>query len=138
MLLGIIVVGLVLGSSGSAAPLVDSTWNLAVEGTAPGSGEVYDTDASQSLPGFNHMLRNQSALPAPESGANIDFDEEDPSLGVTLEGVCKHMILAGDGKIGETTLEGECADEYGYWWITTLNLNECAANVDGQLTYREG
>lgn len=124
-------------AAASAAPILDNAFGLWVEGTAPGSGEVQDTD-SQTLPGFNHMQQgNQSviALPEPE-GANLR--ENDPALGMTFEDECKHMGLGGDGEVGKTTIEGECVDEYGYWWATVLNLNECAANVDGRLVYREG
>lgn len=124
---------LVLGSLAAGIPLFGNTWTLHVEGTAPGSGEVRDTESYQSLPGFNHMLSNQSA----DSATDEDNERDDPSLGITLEGVCKHMKLSGDGKIGQTTLEAECVDEYGVWWITSLNLNECAANVGGMLAYHD-
>jgi hypothetical protein len=119
---------LALGTLSTGIPLVGNTWTLHVEGTAPGSGEVRDTESYQSLPGFNHMLSNQSAT-------DEEDEPDDTSLGITLEGVCKHMTLSGDGKIGQTTLEAECVDEYGIWWITSLNLNECAANVGGLLAY---
>lgn len=141
-----LLASLTLSAAALAVPLTtgdgdSDTWTLAVEGTSPGSGEVHDTDKFQPLPGFNHMLRNQSAEAAtqPANGSGSDDDDNlDPSLGITLEGVCKHMVLAGEGKIGETTLEAECIDEYAYWWNTTLNLNECITNVDGQLAYMEG
>lgn len=126
----------------SAAPVLDNAFGLWVEGTAPGSGEVQDTDASQTLPGFNHMQQgNQSvvALPEEPEDTSLGGDDDDPAaLGITFEDECKHMGLGGDGEVGQTTIEGECVDEYGYWWATALNLNECAANVDGRLAYREG
>lgn len=119
----------------AAAPTRGNTWTLHVEGTSPGSGEIHDTPISQDLPGFNHMLRNESTAPALE--AADDHFEDDPSLGITFDNVCRRMTLSGSGKIGETTMDAECVDEYGRWWITSLNLNECAANVAGQLAYQD-
>lgn len=127
----LIALALVLGAV--ARLPIGNTYNLYVEGSAPGSGNVKDSespDSASGMPGSIHLLRNQS-IPLRQRPEVVQ--------GMTLDGVCKHIQLyaRGDGKVGKTTLEATCVDLAGQWWITDLNLNLCARNNAGQLVYHD-
>lgn len=95
-----------------------------------GAGDQPETFIAK-LPGYNHMLRNESAPRPATSAAGTDPMAADAVFG----GQCRGLKLGGHGKKGQTTLEARCIDEEGQWWYTTLNLNSCLGNGEGRLVY---
>lgn len=133
---GMLLILLLTFRAAAAPPAPSSSYKLYVEGSAPGSGElkspqIIDDPTDIRLPGYNTMLHNQTSL------KSVKKPEPDPALGIQLEGVCKHITLGGNGKVGETSLDAECVDPNGQWWDTSLNLNDCVANDGGRLIFRE-
>ncbi|KAK5998348.1 hypothetical protein PT974_00727 [Cladobotryum mycophilum] len=108
----------------AAAPAAISTQPVAlyVPGTAPGSAPVDHSLSPLGLPGFNHLNRNQTA---------IQLDENAP-----FDGNCLQVTLGGHGKVGQATIEGQCEDDSGQWWQTSLNLNQCLGNKAGRLVLK--
>ena len=84
------------------------------------------------LPGYNHMLRNESA---PSSSAPSATGADPMAADAVFGGQCRGLKLGGHGKKGQTTLEARCIDGEGQWWYTTLNLNSCLGNGEGSLVY---
>ena len=123
--------GLTLGVA-AAPPAPPGSYDLYVEGSAPRSSDLQSSVdvVKAELPGYNHMLRNQTSL------AQKPQNDVDPPFGLQFEETCKRVALSGLGDVGETSLEAECMDDKGHWWDTSLNLNECMANDQGQLVYQ--
>lgn len=106
-------------------------YEINVPGIASGSSSSREiTPANEQpespiakLPGYNHMLHNDSKDPA--SGA------DQMAADAVFGGQCRGLTLGGHGKKGQTTLEARCIDDAGQWWYTTLNLNSCIGNGEG-------
>ena len=49
---------------------------------------------------------------------------------------CRYPTLGGDGVPGQTTLGAQCLDGLGVFWDTSLNLNLCLGDNDGELVYQ--
>lgn len=85
-----------------------------------------------NLPGFVNIL---SAGRADSQGAK---NARSTPPDAAFASVCRYVTLGGHGKKGQTTLEATCEDESGSWWRTSLNINDCIGNNEGQLFYSDG
>jgi hypothetical protein len=124
---------------------------LALPSPAPSripTGPGADID-KVSLPGYNNQIQ-------PADQDNDDDDDADRAYHVgddlseandggssphnpswTFNQTCNQLTLTGHGKKGQTSLEGNCQDQDGIWWQTSLNLNLCFENDGGVLQYQD-
>ncbi|KND93060.1 hypothetical protein TOPH_02366 [Tolypocladium ophioglossoides CBS 100239] len=97
---------------------------------------------ARSVEGRTTPVGPDAIIGIPSAGNQLSTTQDDTSTiagldGTVFAGQCKGVTLGGDGKVGKTTLKGQCVDSKGTWWTTSLNLNRCVADHDGALAYDE-
>lgn len=101
-----------------------------------------------SLPGYNNQIKPADG-DDDDDGAEQSYDIDDglseadestsPAYNPSwaFNQTCSQLTLTGHGKKGETSLIGNCRDQDGIWWQTSLNLNLCFENDGGILQYKD-
>ncbi|PNY29823.1 Uncharacterized protein TCAP_00264 [Tolypocladium capitatum] len=109
-------------------------WKLAhhaSQRSVEGSTTPVGPDAIIGIPNSGSQFSSESSTTQEDTGTIARLDSK------VFAGQCQYMMLGGHGRVGKTTLEGQCVDSKGTWWRASLNLNRCMANRAGALVYGE-
>ncbi|KAK2590546.1 hypothetical protein QQS21_011779, partial [Conoideocrella luteorostrata] len=115
------------------AHLVDTTTSA-----APSIYHLQEKNSSHGVAGNLHSVPDSEKVLSKAKTVVFAQRKQSFFLGTSFGGKCRRAALGGGGKPGRALLAGECVDEEGRRWWTSLNLNACIENQGGDLAFRDG